>query len=160
MSSTSAEYWQQCNLHIEGLGSGFKGVEQECSCPRHWLPYSTPRIKPRSRAQFDKSQSDFLQASPLCPLTQVLVFGSSPSSFEKLHQSNPLSLLTCPSSPFKGTPTLVELPFDIQAIIWVVVKIMVPYWGTLNIRCRIIIRIQKGTIILTTTHITAALKLR
>ena len=25
-----------------------------------------------------------------------------------------------------------------------------PFWGTLNIRCRIIIGIQKGTIILTT----------
>ena len=35
--------------------------------------------------------------------------------------------------------------------IWVVVKIMAPSWGTLNIRCRIIIRTQKGTIILTTT---------
>ena len=34
---------------------------------------------------------------------------------------------------------------------WVVVKIMVPF-GTLNIRCRIIIGTQKGTIILTTTH--------
>ena len=28
-----------------------------------------------------------------------------------------------------------------------------PFLGTLNIRCRIIIGIQKGTIILTTTHI-------
>ena len=28
-----------------------------------------------------------------------------------------------------------------------------PSLGTLNIRCRLIIRIQKGTIILTTTHI-------
>ena len=28
-----------------------------------------------------------------------------------------------------------------------------PFWGTLNIRCRIIIGIQKGTVILTTTHI-------
>ena len=27
-----------------------------------------------------------------------------------------------------------------------------PFWGTLNIRCRIIIGIQKGTIILTSTH--------
>ena len=30
-----------------------------------------------------------------------------------------------------------------------------PFLGTLNIRCRIIIGIQKGTIILTTTHIQA-----
>ena len=37
--------------------------------------------------------------------------------------------------------------------IWVVVKIMVPFWGTLNVRCRIILGIRKGTIILTTTHI-------
>ena len=28
-----------------------------------------------------------------------------------------------------------------------------PFWGTLNIRCRTIIGIQKGTIILTTTHV-------
>ena len=28
-----------------------------------------------------------------------------------------------------------------------------PFLGTLNIRCRIILGIQKGTIILTTTHI-------
>ena len=28
-----------------------------------------------------------------------------------------------------------------------------PFWGTINIRCRIIIGTQKGTIILTTTHI-------
>ena len=38
---------------------------------------------------------------------------------------------------------------------WVVVKIMIPWLGTLNIRCRIIISIQKGTIILTTTHVLA-----
>ena len=30
---------------------------------------------------------------------------------------------------------------------------MVPFLGTLNIRCRITIGVQKGTIILTTTHI-------
>ena len=36
--------------------------------------------------------------------------------------------------------------------IWVVVKIMVAFLGTLNNRCRIIIRTQKGTLILTTTH--------
>ena len=40
--------------------------------------------------------------------------------------------------------------------IWVVVKIMVPFLGTLNIRCRTIIGIQKGTIILTTTHMDRA----
>ena len=28
-----------------------------------------------------------------------------------------------------------------------------PFWGTLNIRCRTIIGIQKGAIILTTAHI-------
>ena len=31
-------------------------------------------------------------------------------------------------------------------------QIMVPFLGTLNIRCRFIIGIQKGTMILTTTH--------
>ena len=36
---------------------------------------------------------------------------------------------------------------------WVAVKINVPFWGTLNNRCRIIIGTQKGTIILTTTHV-------
>ena len=34
----------------------------------------------------------------------------------------------------------------------VVVKMMVPFWGTLYIRCRIINGTQKGTIILTTTR--------
>ena len=38
-------------------------------------------------------------------------------------------------------------------LIWVVVKIRVPFWGTLNIRCRNIIGTPKGTIILTTTHV-------
>ena len=33
-----------------------------------------------------------------------------------------------------------------------------PFLGTLNIRCRIILRTQKGTIILTTTHITYTFK--
>ena len=37
--------------------------------------------------------------------------------------------------------------------IWVVIKIMVPFRGTLNIRGRIIIGTQNGTIILTTTPI-------
>ena len=32
-------------------------------------------------------------------------------------------------------------------------KIRVPFLGTLHIRCRTILRTQKGTIILTTTHI-------
>ena len=38
---------------------------------------------------------------------------------------------------------------------WVVVKIMVmvPFWGTLNYRCRTIIGTQKGTIVLTATHV-------
>ena len=40
-----------------------------------------------------------------------------------------------------------------HSAIWVVVKIYSPFWGTLNNRCRIIIRTPKGTIILTTTHI-------
>ena len=31
-----------------------------------------------------------------------------------------------------------------------------PFLGTLNIRCRIIIRTQKGTLILTTTHVGSA----
>ena len=39
-----------------------------------------------------------------------------------------------------------------QTHIWVVVKIRVPFLGTLNIRCRIILGTQKGTIILTTTQ--------
>ena len=36
-------------------------------------------------------------------------------------------------------------------LLWVVVKIRVPFYGTLNDRCRNIIGTQKGTIILTTT---------
>ena len=44
----------------------------------------------------------------------------------------------------------------VEQRIWEVVKIMVPFWCTLNIKCRIIIGIQKGTIILTTTHMSAS----
>ena len=40
-----------------------------------------------------------------------------------------------------------------MAHIWVVIKIMVPFLGTLNIRCRSILEIQKRTIILTTPHV-------
>ena len=40
-----------------------------------------------------------------------------------------------------------------EGLIWVVVKIKVPFWVTLNNRCRIITGTQKGTIIFTTTHI-------
>ena len=36
---------------------------------------------------------------------------------------------------------------------WVVVKIRGPVLGTLNNRCRIILRTQKGTLILTTTQV-------
>ena len=36
---------------------------------------------------------------------------------------------------------------------WVVVKIMVPFLDTLNNRCRIILRTQKGTLILRATHV-------
>ena len=43
---------------------------------------------------------------------------------------------------------------------WVVIKIMAPFGGTLNIRCRTIIGIQKRTIILTTTHMESALEAR
>ena len=35
---------------------------------------------------------------------------------------------------------------------WVVVKIKVPFLDTLTNKCRLILGIQKGTIILTTTH--------
>ena len=42
---------------------------------------------------------------------------------------------------------------NIATTMWVVVIVMVPFLGTLNIRCRIIIGIQKGTIILTTTYV-------
>ena len=35
-----------------------------------------------------------------------------------------------------------------------------PFLGTLNIRCRIIMGIQKGTIILTTTHVVKEPKVR
>ena len=43
-------------------------------------------------------------------------------------------------------------------IIWVVVKNVVPFLGILNIRCRTIIRTQKRTIILTSTHLSLSLK--
>ena len=45
------------------------------------------------------------------------------------------------------------LRHHIYIYIWEVVKIISPFLGTLNNRCRIILRTQKRTIILTTTHI-------
>ena len=36
--------------------------------------------------------------------------------------------------------------------IWMVIKIMVPVWGPLSTSCRIVLRTQKRTIILTTTY--------
>ena len=42
---------------------------------------------------------------------------------------------------------------ELHIYIWVVVKIMAPFLGALNNRCRIIIGTEKGTLILTTTHI-------
>ena len=39
--------------------------------------------------------------------------------------------------------------YSFRTIIWVVVKIKAPFWGTLNNRCRIILGTQKD---LTTTH--------
>ena len=38
-------------------------------------------------------------------------------------------------------------------IIWVVVKMMVPFLGPLNTTCSIMLRTQKGTTTWTTTHI-------
>ena len=50
-------------------------------------------------------------------------------------------------------------PFDKKIPIYLYIYICMggcqnygPFLGTLNIRCRIIIGIQKGTVILTTTH--------
>ena len=42
---------------------------------------------------------------------------------------------------------------DVMFCMWVVVKIMVPFWGPLNTSCRITLRTPKGTIILTNTHV-------
>ena len=43
-------------------------------------------------------------------------------------------------------------PFQKSWSIWVLVKIMVPFWGILYTSCRVILGKQKGTIIFTTTH--------
>ena len=51
------------------------------------------------------------------------------------------------------TTGIIGAILGLQGNIGVVVKIVVPFLGTLNIRCRIIIGIQKGTIILTTAHV-------
>ena len=46
-----------------------------------------------------------------------------------------------------------QMEATIMGLYWVLVKIMGPFWvNTLHIRCRIIIEIQKGTAILTSTH--------
>ena len=41
---------------------------------------------------------------------------------------------------------------QMHVLIWMVVKIMVPFWDPLNSRCRSILRTQKGTIILQPTR--------
>ena len=46
----------------------------------------------------------------------------------------------------------VRVPLFSETPVWVVVKKKVPLLGTLNNRCRIILRTPKGTIVLTTTH--------
>ena len=60
-------------------------------------------------------------------------------------------------SSLKGDPLVIRMAYSFQTqkatLIWVVVKIRVPFWGTLNNRCRIILGTQQGTLILTTTHI-------
>ena len=58
---------------------------------------------------------------------------------------------TAPASSIRvlGNQQLLHQP---SPHVWVVVKIMVPFLGTLNTRCHIIIGTQKGTIILTSTH--------
>ena len=69
--------------------------------------------------------------------------------------------LVCRSLGSSGSfpPRAPELPrlalqsLPVPCCAWVVVKIMVPlFLGILNTRCRIIIGIEKGTLILTTTH--------
>ena len=42
---------------------------------------------------------------------------------------------------------------ELAFVRWAVVKIRVPFLGTLNNRCRIILRTPKGTIILTSTQV-------
>ena len=58
--------------------------------------------------------------------------------------------LSLPALPPACLPNATQQ--NLHKAIRVVVKIMVPFLGTLNIRFRIIIGIQKGTIILTTSH--------
>ena len=68
--------------------------------------------------------------------------------------SREASILTCTQPLFKGqVPSGPKMNCKVGSIL-VVVKIMVPSsLGSLNTRCRIILRTQKGTIILITTHI-------
>ena len=42
---------------------------------------------------------------------------------------------------------------------WVLVKIRAPFLGALNSRCRVISGTQKGTLILTTTHVIQLIRL-
>ena len=60
----------------------------------------------------------------------------------------------CSALETKSVNPLATVPHCFQSLnpIRVVVKIRVPFWVPLNIRCRTILGTQKGTIILTTTH--------
>ena len=68
---------------------------------------------------------------------------------------DPQARCSCPC--FCGPQTLVRAGDN---SIWVAVKIMIPFLGTLKIRCRIMIGIQKGPTIWTTTHILGQIPLQ
>ena len=63
-------------------------------------------------------------------------------------------VLTHPKPPSLKPYTVPETlsPGVYGIFMWVVVKIMIPFGVPINTRCRSIIGIQKGTIILTTTR--------
>ena len=85
------------------------------------------------------------QRNPVCsPHVENLT--PNPSTTQALRQISRTAKIPEPQNP----NTNHEL-FSSSNSKWVVVKMMVPFGGTLNIRCRIIVGTQKGTIILTTT---------
>ena len=85
-----------------------------------------------------------------CDVPKLHCCSDSIGAIAKLTSMDP------PTADLGGQPVtpmaLQSLKTSVLVAIWVVVKIMAPFLGTLNNRCRIIIGTQKGTIILTTTH--------
>ena len=104
-----------------------------------WVPFCGPNRWEHSSILGSMLGSPYLRKLPKCYRS---ILNNKGGTF--LHS-------LCRMRAWDSKHVFIAQPWCLNPI-WVVVKMMVPFWGTLNIRCRVIIGIQKETIILTTTH--------